>query len=517
LFSVTGAGTVLDLSALQSLRDDWNDGTSTTYRHLVEATNGGRIDLSGLMLAVAPARAEDRLDFVARRGGRMDLDALRDVSGGGQFRFDVDAETWELPLLERVSRTTLVMAPHAQTALPKLRSWSDSTISLGRAASLALPSLVSFTGGTIQLEAGQTLQVPVLSQFDNSLVVLSGGAVLALPITSYAATGRTSETTLFSVTGRETELDLSGLRTIDDSWDDGSTYYSSSHAIVAAWGGRIDLSGIDHLQAPVRTGDRLRVVESAGGQIDLAGLRQIASAGGQVELSLSDPALSLPKLNEIENASFLLPAGGTLTLSMLSRWDRGAIVVPPGATFHIPALNRLTETTITIGAGGRLQLPELREFVSGVLTLGGDQTFEAPQLRMIDHSRIALSGGAQLVLPTTQYSVSGVQMSTTLLSVDGPGTLLDLGALRTLDAEVASNYTHTIRATAGAGSIFLAWKRCTVPRATIPAGNGSPAAAARSSWTVWPKPTAARVRFNFRRTRRRGRFPPWLQWAAPPC
>ncbi len=212
LFTVTGAGTVLDLSALQAIDDSWNDSSSTSNRHLIQASDGGRIDLSGVKAAVAPTRSEDRLEFVSRRGGQIALDTLRDTSGGGQFRFDLHEESWSLPLLERASRTTFITAFHAQLSLPALRQWTDSTMSVAVGASVALPNLVSFTGGTLELGANQTLHVPKLSEFDNSAINLSEGAGLSLPITNYTAAAHAGDKTLFFVTGTGTSLDLSSLK-----------------------------------------------------------------------------------------------------------------------------------------------------------------------------------------------------------------------------------------------------------------------------------------------------------------
>jgi hypothetical protein len=91
LFSADGAGTVLDLSSLQSINAGWNDNNGGAYVHTITATAGGLLDLSGVQTITAPYRTEDRLDVIAESGAIIDLSALQAAqsAGTGHARFVV--------------------------------------------------------------------------------------------------------------------------------------------------------------------------------------------------------------------------------------------------------------------------------------------------------------------------------------------------------------------------------------------------------------------------------------------
>src|SRR5690606_30244322 len=73
LFSASGAGTLLDLSSLQSINDAWNDNHSGARFHAIEASIGGTVDLSNVQQITGPARSEDRLQIDANTMGLIRL------------------------------------------------------------------------------------------------------------------------------------------------------------------------------------------------------------------------------------------------------------------------------------------------------------------------------------------------------------------------------------------------------------------------------------------------------------
>ncbi len=430
LFSVTGENSLLDLSSLRILDDNWNDGTGTAYIHVMQVTDG-RIDLSNLETVSTPYRSEDRLHFVQRENGKIDLDNLLLVSSsGGQVRFDTDKTAWELPKVAELTNALFVLPDASTLDLPALRSWSGGTINVPSGGTLRLPELTSFTWGTINLGADQQLTSPLLSNIDNSRIALTDGAQLSLPVTHYSATGIYGDRTLFSVSGEQTRLDLSSLRSINDAWNDNNGN-TRVHTITAT-GGSIDLSKLETITSPVRGEDRLDLVTQDGGEIDLDGLARVSSAGGRVRFDIKSTDLRLPHLASLDKTEFVLTAGSTLSMPELTYWANSTLNVPENGT---------------------LDLPKLDTFTYGQIDLGTDQVLNVPHLVNIDHSRIALTGGAQLTLPVTRYSATGIPGNQALFSVAGAGARLDLSSLRSINDAwndgTGTAYVHTISADKG--------------------------------------------------------------------
>jgi len=82
--SATGLGSVLDLSSLTAFTTAWDDGWSGVQTTNIVASDGGRVNLSGLQTIVASTRGEDRTEFTASRGGRLNLGQLSSISGSGR-------------------------------------------------------------------------------------------------------------------------------------------------------------------------------------------------------------------------------------------------------------------------------------------------------------------------------------------------------------------------------------------------------------------------------------------------
>jgi hypothetical protein len=89
VFTVSGSGSVLDLSSIQSWNAGFDQGYGGVNVHRVTASNQGVVNLSGLTTLTTPARGEDRIDFVVSTGGRVDLSSLQTISGAGQARFTI--------------------------------------------------------------------------------------------------------------------------------------------------------------------------------------------------------------------------------------------------------------------------------------------------------------------------------------------------------------------------------------------------------------------------------------------
>ena len=116
--------------------------------------------------------------------------------------------------------------------LPELLSASNVGMTIGTSGTLNAPKLVVFANSRLELGANQTLNAPEFENIDNSRFALNGGAQLSIAATSYSATGRNFNDTLFAVSGAGTVLDLSSLESINDAFD-ADRFNTNIHTIRA--------------------------------------------------------------------------------------------------------------------------------------------------------------------------------------------------------------------------------------------------------------------------------------------
>jgi len=344
LFVSTGAGSVLDLSSLQSIDAGFNDNDQDRNIHRIVATEEGRIDLSGVKTITSPYyNSGDRLDIVVGTGGEVDLSGLETITSanGGYTRFDIDDANVTLPSLETASRVNFELNEGSTLTLDSLLSHdrgtytvpagavvssqtalnlTNVTLSLSNGGSVVMPQLNNFGGSVVTLTDTRTFETGGLQYFNNARLRVQDGAVWGVvtgdvTADSYSSTGRyntysnyadhgqTWTHDLFVSTGAGSVLDLSSLQSIDAGFND-NDQDRNIHRIVATEEGRIDLSGVKTITSPYyNSGDRLDIVVGTGGEVDLSGLRVIQSAGSG--------------LSRID-----LSSGGKLVLGDLVKTDR---------------------------------------------------------------------------------------------------------------------------------------------------------------------------------------------------
>jgi hypothetical protein len=327
---------------------------------------------------------------------------------------------------------------------PKLLNLTDVTMSISDGGEFLAPNAVDFSGSTVTLTPLTTFQPGGLTNLDDARITVAGGRkfgtawgdVAADTYSSASLTHwgafRRQTVTLFSADGNGTELDLSSLQSLTAAFDDDDAGGSSVQRIAATNGGKIGLSGLRMLTGPTNDAlDRLDLVVSSGGAMDLTGLQTIASGGeGYVRLDLGATTQELPLLTTGDRADFDLDAG---------------------ATVNAPALTTLTRSRITMADGAALHAPGLTQFSDSTVTLTALRTFETGELTQIDNSRITLAAGAQFgtaggnVAAGTYSSASLThfhayrRQTVTVFSADGTGTELDLSSLQTLNAAFDDN------------------------------------------------------------------------------
>ncbi len=304
LFSADGAGSVLDLSSLQSIDAGFNDNSSYARVHTIIASAGGLVDLSDVATIIAPYRSEDRLDVT----GNVNLDGLQGISGTGQTRFSINDSNYSLPALQTVggakfnvaaSRTLDVNAldshdrggydltAGAIVNATSLAALTNASVTMDTGATFNAPSLVNFSGSTIALGAGQNFITGTLGNIDSARLAVSGGANYSnISAIAYSSTSLPGTYTLFSADGAGSVLDLSSLTSINAGFNDNSSYVRV-HTISATAGGLVDLSNVTSITAPYRSEDRLDFIIN-GGEIDLRSLRSVSgSPNGQTKFTVS--------------------------------------------------------------------------------------------------------------------------------------------------------------------------------------------------------------------------------------
>ncbi|MBN1910821.1 MAG: hypothetical protein JW818_13835, partial [Pirellulales bacterium] len=486
LFTVDGAGSVLDLSSLQSINAGFNDNHSYGANQRFYATAGGHLDLSGVQTITSPVRGEDHLDIFTQ-GGTIDLSSLQTITSAssGYTDFQVEADT--------------------TTSLPSLAAVDHIDFRLGTSATLNVPSLVSHTTGEFRLEAGATVNAgnlesvsnvaftlvdgsafhggklstltncslsltPLttftvssttgLTNLNNTRLAVSAGkqfgtAAGEITATTYSSTGLTAYNTthaIFTADSEGTVLDLSSLQTLNAGFNDNTNGYTTVHRILAQSGAAIDLSGVQTITAPYLSQDRLDVVTQSGGTIDLTGLQTINTSGsGYVRFDV-EPATTtnLPALAGADHLKFDVAAGAAVNLPVLVSHNAGYYSLAAGAAVHADDLQTLSGITFTLADGSTFDAPSLHTLTNGVVSLTPLTTFTvAPTtgLTNLNHTRIAVSGGRQFgtalgQITATSYtstSLNDYNMTHTLFLAEGPGSVLDLSSLESINAGFHDN------------------------------------------------------------------------------
>ncbi len=494
LFSVDGVGTTLELLTLTTLDDSWYISSSLTAAtsHRIQATNGGRINLSALQTVIAPSRDVDQLRFVIHSGGQIDLQTLTSIdSTGGMTWFEVEGERYALPSLRSVYNTSFDFGYGATLELASLESWDGGELIVPDAGAYELPvlrdatrlnirfigdgqltanSLDSLTFSRLSLHGNQAFTAPLLGNIDNSRFTLRAGAQLTLPATSYSAVDLPTSQTLFDVDGHGTLLDLPQLRTLNDGWTISSSYTDpQQHVIRATTGGEIRFASLETIAAPGRSGDRLHWALNSGGVVQLPALTTVTSAGGETRFDVTSLAFSLPKVETIENTVFLMTPAATLELLQLKSWNGGSVHVPAAGIYRLPALQNASNLDVTFAGGGTIEAPNLHGFTRSTLDIAGGDVFDAPQLSNIDNSRFRLRAGAELTVPVTSYSARDLSSAQTLFRAEGDGTVLSFPQLASIDDQwwIHSTYDaaaqHIVEVSAGGNIRFSALDSISAP------------------------------------------------------
>jgi len=527
-----GAPTLVDLSSMTHLNAAFNDGRTdrSTYQN-IQATGGGRIDLSGLQTIAGPVHSSDRLRIYMNTQGDIDLASLQRVQSGYADLY-VSVPALELPELLSLSGTLLDLNTNCQASLPKVETFASTSVDLeAGTTSLTAPALVghnsgtvtvregttfdtpsletmngvtltvedggaflapnlaTFTGGVFDRRVGQVLDVQPWMNVDNSQLRVYDGEVLSVAGGTYSSTGLNTSYgnyTVFRASGTDgngtpSRLDLSGITTLNASFNDGRNDRSTYQNIEAREGGRVDLSGLQTVSGPVHSTDRLRFYVNTGGQIDLSSLQRITS--GYTDFHISLPAFDLaelrstssvlfdlntncqasfPRAETFSNTTVDLEAGTTsLSAPSLVSYNGGTVTVREGTTLAVASLELMDNVTLTVEEGGTLLAPNMATFTSGVFDRRAGQVLDTQPWVNVDDSQLRVYDGQTLRVSGGTYSSTNLNARYATYSVflasgtDGNGTpsLLDLSSITSLDASFYEGWVdatyQNIQATGG--------------------------------------------------------------------
>ncbi|QDU89429.1 Autotransporter-associated beta strand repeat protein [Pirellulimonas nuda] len=468
LLSAAGAGSRLGLPSLGSITSIATSGTQT-----IEAAGGGVLDLSGV--TTIQKNNGGTLRFrVAGAGSSLDLSALQSISGSTLM----DVSGSGLLTLAGLSETTgmsVAVDGGSTLNLPALAAYRYASMTVAAGGTVNAPGVTDITGAQLSLTPQTSVNLGTLAVIDDARIAVSGGRVFnQVSATGYALVTNPGSATLLSASGAGSRLGLPSLDSITSVATSGTqTIEAAGGGVldlsgvttiqknnggtlkfrVAGAGSSLDLSALQSI-----SGSTLMDV-SGSGLLTLAGLSETTGMSVAVD---GGSTLNLPALAAYRYASMTVAAGGTVNapgvtditgaqlsltpqtsvnLGTLAVIDDARIAVSGGrvfnqvsATGYALVTNPGSATLLSAsGAGSRLGLPSLDSITS--VATSGTQTIEAAGGGVLD-----LSG-----VTTIQKNNGG----TLRFRVAGAGSSLDLSALQSISGS-------TLMDVSGSGLLTLA-------------------------------------------------------------
>ena len=196
LFTASGAGSLLDLSSLQSLNAGFNDGDGADRNtQRIRVWDGGRIDLSGVQTITAPYQQwDDQLQFSVTAGSSIDLSSLHTIqsAGYGTTRLYVSNATQALPSLIGADQALFYLNQEAgpgQVTAPELLNLSSSQVYFQQGSTFSAPKLTTWNTGRIDFAQDTSLTFSELTQMTNmDLNMVDGASLVAESLTRFDGT-----------------------------------------------------------------------------------------------------------------------------------------------------------------------------------------------------------------------------------------------------------------------------------------------------------------------------------------
>lgn len=168
----------------------------------------------------------------------------------------------------------------------------------------------------------------------------------------------------------------------------------------------------------------------------MSNLAQVTA--GRTYFFFNGGEIALPKLSNAVNTYFDSSEPITLNMPSLVATSGSTLHAVAGETINAPLLASSVNTTYLLDAGCVVNMPILTNFSGSTISLTPSRQFNAPPFTKIDNARIALGEGQQLDVAAGGYAwTPRYDASATLMSSDGQGSVLDLGALTLIDASTS--------------------------------------------------------------------------------
>ncbi|ANM31475.1 hypothetical protein ABI59_20745 [Acidobacteria bacterium Mor1] len=490
IVNATGAGTVVDLSAIASLDAGFDDATGAVRGHTMAVSAGAQLDLGSLTGLTLPLRIEDFVELDLTGGGSADLSSLSTIPGtGGRLVFDVHGgSSLNLPAVTNVEDTQFISDGGGQiTANASSATYSSAGLSYsGDFWLFSADGAGSLVDGRAFTSIAANPDTGAAANFDHLIRAHNGGA-----------------------------LNLSNVLTLDASFND-FTGSANEVRVEASTGGTIDLASMTSIAPPQRVEDFVQF-DADGGSITLTALSTIDATGGSTFFDAhGGSTLSLPSATLLGDTQFAADGGasvlvdttpgaawttsglnsgnftivnatgtGTLVdLSAIASLDASfddssgsarshTMAVADGAMLDLGNLTGLTLpfriedfVELDLSGGGSADLSSLATIPGAggrlVFDVHAGSSLDLPALASVEDTQFVVDGGGQITAnqSSATYSSAGLSNSGAfwLFSADGAGSLIDGSAFSSIaanpDTGVAANFDHLIRAHNG-GSLNL--------------------------------------------------------------
>ncbi len=436
LFWVEGPGSVLDLSAINSIDAGFNDGNGAHRTQTIAVENGGQLNLSGLTTINPPARAEDWLRFeITGPGAQISLGNLQTVNGVG-------------------GRTMFALANNVTLSLPSLQTAEDLLFDVS----------------------------------SGSQVILNGAAL------TYSSVGLPFSTTVIAADGATTALDLSAVSIFDARYDDGGAT-AGAHKVVATNGASINLANLQTILPPIRAEDFVEFNVIGSSAISLSALRTV----GQVSFVLSGAAVqNLPALETATNVTFDVSGGSQLNLTTptpVSYSSAGmsfnkALIRADGLATQLN-LGPITTIDASFSNTPGISVHTITAANGAAIDLSGVQTINAPldpsdRLEFVANSggdinlsslgTVASTGGqTHFVVNNATITVGAIQAASHaqfLLTAGGNASVVSLSNANNLRVELSGGSSLTVGSLQSVNdSAFVISEASTLSAGSLGVGN----------------------------------------------
>ena len=402
----TGPGSRLELGDIGTI----TNGTHFNSRLLIEATDGGTVDLSNVTALVDPVEGDQRIRRIdvssSGAGSLVNLEKL--TSFEDQLGYDFVFGHY----------SSMTAAAGGEIRVPQLSRLDGVSLVLDGAGILSIAQITQFTNANIVAKGGATVSFVGLASIDGANLYAEGGATLRFPlVTSYSHASFANDLTrVLRATGPGSRLELGGIGTVTNG-----THYNSRLLIEATNGGTVDLSNVTALVDPEEGDQRVR-------RIDVS-----ASGAGSL--------VNLEKLTSFEDQ-----LGYDFVFGHYSSMTAAA-----GGEIRVPQLSRLDGVSLVLDGAGILSIAQITQFTNANIVAKGGATVSFVGLASIDGANLYAEGGATLRFPlVTSYShASFANDLTRVLRATGPGSRLELGGIGTVTNGTHYNSRLLIEATNG--------------------------------------------------------------------